>query len=139
LDYDLNQFNFGKTIDNFYRPYIEMQKEYARELLTHRNPYTGKTYLEEPAIAFVEINNENSLLSNWRLLPELNREHRSALASQWQDWLKNQGIRKGNRDIFKIIGEYDDKTTPEQKKLLWSFLVETEMDYTKEMIGLRKG
>jgi len=31
VDYDMNRFNFGKTIDNFYRPYIEMQKNYARK------------------------------------------------------------------------------------------------------------
>jgi hypothetical protein len=35
--------------------------------LTHKNPYTGTTYAEEPAVAFVEINNENSLISNWKI------------------------------------------------------------------------
>lgn len=135
LDYDLNQFNFGKTIDNFYRPYIEMQKEYARDLLTHRNSYTGKTYLEEPAVAFIEINNENSLLSNWRLLPRLNREHKAGLDAQWTDWLKENSSGRGRPDLFKIIDGYDNQASPEHKKLLWSFLVETEMAYAKEMTG----
>ncbi len=46
---DINDFNYGKAIDQFYPPYIEMQKDYARKLLTHKNPYTGTTYAEEPA------------------------------------------------------------------------------------------
>ena len=31
-------------------------------LLKHRNPHTGLTYAEDPAIAFVEIINEQSIL-----------------------------------------------------------------------------
>ena len=30
---------------------IALQKEYARDLLTHRNPYTGNAYVDEPAVA----------------------------------------------------------------------------------------
>ncbi len=44
---------------------LELQKEYARKLLTHRNTYTGQTYAEDPAVAFVEINNENGLIHAW--------------------------------------------------------------------------
>lgn len=44
---------------------IELQKEYARSLLTHVNPYTGNAYFEEPAVICVEIVNENSLCESW--------------------------------------------------------------------------
>lgn len=40
---------------------IELQKKFAHDLLTHRNPYTGLTYAEDPAVVFVELTNENSL------------------------------------------------------------------------------
>ncbi len=135
VDYDMTQFNYGKTIDNFYRPYIEMQKDYARNLLTHRNPYTGTTYLEEPAVAFIELNNENSLLTNVRLLPQLNIAHRTALLEQWKAWLGTRGKGVGNQDLFKIIDGYNDQSNLEQKDLMWSFLVETEMAYANEMIS----
>jgi hypothetical protein len=135
VDYDMTQFNYGKTIDNFYRPYIEMQKDYARNLLTHRNPYTGTTYLEEPAVAFIELNNENSLLTNVRLLPQLNKAHRKALLEQWKAWLGTRGKGVGNLDLFKIIEGYNDQSTLEQKDLMWSFLVDTEMAYANEMIS----
>lgn len=91
MDYKgIEQFNYGKTIDQFYRPYIEKQKAYARMLLTHKNPYTGTTYTEEPAVAFVEVNNENSLLSRWYLLPQLNKEHKAALIGLWKKLVKNR-------------------------------------------------
>ncbi|MCX7887485.1 MAG: carbohydrate binding domain-containing protein [Verrucomicrobiae bacterium] len=44
---------------------IELQKDYARKLLTHRNPYTGLTYAEDPAIVIIELTNENSLFGGW--------------------------------------------------------------------------
>lgn len=39
---------------------IDAQKRYAREILTHVNPYRGRRYADDPAVAFVEITNEDS-------------------------------------------------------------------------------
>lgn len=44
---------------------LELQHEYARLLLTHYNPYTHSEYRNEPAIALVELVNENSVLEFW--------------------------------------------------------------------------
>jgi len=44
---------------------IELQRDYARDLLTHYNPYTRSEYRNEPAVAIVEIVNENSLYEFW--------------------------------------------------------------------------
>ncbi len=41
---------------------IELQKEYARELLCHVNPYTGLALKDEPAVMTVQINNEESAI-----------------------------------------------------------------------------
>ena len=41
---------------------IELQKEYAREFLTHVNPYTGLAYADDPAIVTVQMNNEESAI-----------------------------------------------------------------------------
>jgi predicted peroxiredoxin len=63
---------------------IELQKEYAFQLLTHKNNYTGNEYRNEPALAFVETVNENSLVEAWfdsRLLGE----HNSTKTSTWID------------------------------------------------------
>ena len=68
---------------------MQLQKEYARELLTHRNPYTRSTYAEEPAVAFVEIVNECGLLNSWLggNLDGLPAVFLSDLQRQWDAWL----------------------------------------------------
>ncbi len=142
-DYEgIDQFNYGKAIDQFYRPYIEMQKEFAKELLTHKNPYTGTTYVEEPAVAFVEINNENSLISNWSLLTKLNKDHKTALLQQWKEWigahpeyLKKEGF---SNDLMSVIANYSEKTNVTQKEMLWGFLMERELSYAREMMDYFK-
>ena len=55
----------AKAMTYIGRRMIELQRDYARQLLTHRNPYTGAEYRHEPAIATVEIANENSLFEFW--------------------------------------------------------------------------
>lgn len=41
---------------------IELQKEYARELLCHVNPYTGLALVDDPAVMTVQMNNEESAI-----------------------------------------------------------------------------
>lgn len=71
---------------------LELQKDYARKLLTHANPYTKSDYTSEPAVAFVEINNENGLVHAWLggqvdNYPEVFTRD---LQQQWNDWLKQR-------------------------------------------------
>lgn len=71
---------------------VESQKEYARRLLGHVNPYTKLTLAEDPAVAFVEINNENGLVHAWLggevdRLPEVFQRD---LQRQWNGWLKTR-------------------------------------------------
>lgn len=42
------------------RDIIASEKRYARAFLTHRNPYTGLTWAEDPVVAMVELNNEDA-------------------------------------------------------------------------------
>jgi hypothetical protein len=62
--YDL--IGVAKAITYFDPRLIELEKEYAKQLLTHKNPYTKTDYANEPAIAIVEILNENSVLEFWQ-------------------------------------------------------------------------
>ncbi len=68
----------------------ELQKEYARRLLLWRNPHTGLTFAEDPAVAFVEINNEQGLVHGWLggNVDRLPETFRAPLRQQWNDWLK---------------------------------------------------
>jgi len=62
-DYDLLGYAKGATYFN--ERLIELQKEYARQLLTHFNSYTQSEYRNESAVAVVEFVNENSLVEAW--------------------------------------------------------------------------
>ena len=63
---DYGLIGVAKCVTYFVPRLIELQKEYARELLTHLNPYTHLEYRNDPAVAIVEIVNENSPLEFWQ-------------------------------------------------------------------------
>lgn len=67
----------------------QLHKEYARQLLLHRNPYTNTTYAEEPAVAFVEIMNEQGLIHSWLggVLDRLPEVFLRRLRDKWNRWL----------------------------------------------------
>lgn len=41
---------------------IQLQKEYAKELLCHVNPYTGLALIDDPAVVTVQLNNEDTAI-----------------------------------------------------------------------------
>lgn len=80
---------YDKGVDNFEPRMIALQKNYARDLLTHINPYTKTRYADEPCIAIIEINNENCLLDyclNGTILT-IPPYYHSELNRQWNKWL----------------------------------------------------
>ncbi len=93
-------FMYGKGVDNFWPPLIEFQKKFARGLLGRVNPYLGRGYADEPGLAFVEINNENSLISVWSrgAMDNLPRPYVEYLQKRWNQWLKE---RYGTTDKLK--------------------------------------
>ncbi len=87
-----NRPRYDKGVGLFEPRMIELQKRYARDLLTHRNPYTGTTYAEEPAIAMVEISNENALFAvwEWGQLDDLEDPYRTTFRQLWNRWLEDR-------------------------------------------------
>jgi hypothetical protein len=63
---EYDQLGYGKAATLFDERLIELQQDYARRLLTHRNPYTNSEYRTEPAVVTVEIVNENSVIESWK-------------------------------------------------------------------------
>jgi len=88
---DAEQFQHGwrhgiKGATIFNDRLIELQKEFATKFLTHANPHTKLRYVDDPAVAVVEITNENSVfyLHNTSLtLPCYVEE----LRGRWNRWL----------------------------------------------------
>ncbi|MEX0777412.1 MAG: carbohydrate binding domain-containing protein [Phycisphaeraceae bacterium] len=83
---------YQKRVDQFDRRMIDLQKDFARRLLAHVNPYTGLSYAQDPVVAVVEINNENSLVDSSGTalgagLGSLPQPFRADLAKLWSAWL----------------------------------------------------
>ncbi|MBN2307349.1 MAG: carbohydrate binding domain-containing protein [Candidatus Hydrogenedentes bacterium] len=107
-------FRYGKGLDNFYPDFIRLQQEYARALLGHRNPYTGATYAEEPAVIVVELNNENALTNvGWHDLRAMPEPYHSELTRQWRAWLK---ARYGSTETLRA--RWDASSEPLGDELL---------------------
>ncbi len=82
------RFAMGKVLDRFYPQFVELQKEYARALLTHKNPYTERAYTDDPGVLCIELNNENTLFPFWGgNTDDLPEPFASELGKQWNGWL----------------------------------------------------
>jgi hypothetical protein len=90
-----------KMVGLFTPSLIEAQKRYARELLTHVNHYRGTRYADDPAVAFVEISNEDSLFM-WgadAALRKLPPFYAGILQRAFVDWLSE---RYGSTDKLRL-------------------------------------
>jgi hypothetical protein len=80
---DFDKIQWAKGLTLFDPRLIELQKEYARNLLTHVNPYTGNEYRKEPAIAIVELLNENAIYLGFRAPTPCYDEELTRLYNTW--------------------------------------------------------
>lgn len=70
---------------------MELQLEYARRFLSeHVNPYTKLSYASDPAIALLEIYDENGLFIRYADWQTLQEPYKTALQQQWNAWLRLQ-------------------------------------------------
>ena len=84
-----------KTVGHFMPRLVELHREYAHDLLTHVNPYTGNAYVDEPAVAMIEISNEDKgLVYAYRegKIEKWPQPFQDELSRQWKAWqAKNSG------------------------------------------------
>lgn len=128
---------YWKGVDLFYPAMIEAQKDYARALLTHRNPYTGNAYVDEPAVAIIEINNENGLIRQWQTgsLDGMTEPFRGELTRQWQAWLKSH-----NADDTALRTAWGVRSEPLGQEMLAPGVGvrPTEKGWTLQTVGAAK-
>lgn len=68
---------------------LALQKDYATKLLTPTNRFTGLPLANDPAVAFVEIINENGIIQKWLDggLDRLPATYAAQLQARWNQWL----------------------------------------------------
>ncbi len=77
--------------DNFVWAYQEGLREWLEPLMLHENPYTGMRYVDDPALAIIEVQNEDGLFWHWPLNPLATGteypNHTLLLKRMWFEWL----------------------------------------------------
>jgi hypothetical protein len=116
--------SLDKGVDNFEPRMVALQKEYAKKLLTHVNPYTKLAYTDDPCVALVEINNENALFNQYfgGSIDKLPEPYSLELQKQWNSWIhKNyqsagQLSKAWGLQMDSIAKDFSNKTIPLVKR-----------------------
>jgi hypothetical protein len=87
----------GKVTGYFEPTMIERQKLFARQLLGHVNPHTGLRYADEPAVAVIEMTNEDTLLGAAGGIRDLPEHYRAILRDGWNKYLL---AKHGSTDVM---------------------------------------
>ncbi len=79
----------GKGVGEFDPRIIAEEKAYAKELLSHVNPYTGMSYLKDPVVVMVELNNEDGLTDMYLggHIDGIGQPYATSLKILWNEWL----------------------------------------------------
>ena len=105
---DFERIRWAKGMTLYDPRLIALQKEYARKILTHVNPYTGLAYRDEPAVAIVEILNENAVWVGFSPPPFYDTQ----LTTLYNEWLaKNLSAAELAR-LREITGVASDAPVP---------------------------
>jgi hypothetical protein len=106
---DADKIRWAKGLTLFDPRLIELQKEYAKQLLTHYNPYTKTEYRNDPAVATVELVNENALYIGFRApTPAYDND----LLALYNAWLRQKRSLAELARLRKIAGVADDQLIP---------------------------
>lgn len=159
-----NYLGYAKGVTLFDDHLFELQKEFARQLLTHKNPYTENEYRNEPALAFLEIVNENSLVEAWtrgRLLGNFNSTktttwidipayYADELTDKYNVWIKKNLSKEEISALYREAGIKEGKLIPRLKNTELNeasslrffreatFIVETERNFYSGMYSFLK-
>jgi hypothetical protein len=81
-----------KGIPYFDDRLAQRNRDFARQLLSHVNPYTTRAYKDEPGVCAIEVDNESSLLQMWLdgKLDNLPPTYAEAIRSGWNDWTRQK-------------------------------------------------
>jgi len=101
---------------------LELQRDYAKKLLTHHNPYTNSTYVNEPAIVTVELVNENSVYEFWS-----------------RNWLRGERVPGGTNPMLDLTPYYFQELNKQFNAWLKSTKTPEELAELRTLAGVKEG
>lgn len=123
----------GKQVGFFSRKLIDLQKEFATQLLTHVNQFTKKAYKDEPAIIASEFINESTIYTHFSG-DIITKPYRDELEALW----KKSTYKDKQLATFGLAWD-DEKASLKMAsqsgdiKESLQFMCSLESDYFKEM------
>ena len=108
---DFERIRWAKGMTLYDPRLIALQKEYARKILTHVNPYTGLAYRDEPAVAIVEILNENAVWVGFTAPPFYDAQ----LTTLYNEWLARNLSATERARLRELAGVAADAPVPRLK------------------------
>lgn len=96
---------------------MENWKKYVRAWMTHKNPYTGMTWAEDPALYCVNLVNEDLLTGYWSKTPAAVKLYAQAF-EKWKTEHSCRNAKMSNDDLkFKqFLYEVQTKSLSEQRR-----------------------
>lgn len=89
----------------------QLSIELTVNMLNHYNPYTGMRYADDPALSYVELQNEdNAFFPTTNQMMEDCPTYKSMICEMFSDWLRKkygtqQALQKAWGDVFNIFKE----------------------------------
>lgn len=141
----------GQKGPNFYDPHIiELHKNFAKQLFTWYNPYTGLKIADDPAFIMTDIVNENPFPD--KAVPS-SAYYKKELNAKFTDWLRNKyGSDEAISAAWAAEGKigadegeslrdgyvYAKMTTPTysdaRRADMFRFAMDTQTEFTEDMI-----
>lgn len=144
---DHDRIQWGKGLVLFDPRLIELQKEYAKAILTHRNPYTGLEYRNDPAIAIVEILNENGIYLGFRAPTPYYDDQLTALYNKYlAEKRRPEEVRRlreltstpEGAPIPRLKGPETAAAPKERYEIELAFFMDLENGFYQDMAGFLK-
>ena len=88
----------------------ENLRRFARELLTHVNPYTGLALCDDPALLSVSLINENTLI---HLIGRAEPRVRAMYEAEFQKYLNGRQVRNRDDEFRRFLHEFYAKSYAE--------------------------
>jgi len=113
-----------KNLVGVHGPAFENWKTFAKNFLTHVNPYTGRRYADEPGLPLISLINEGNLIWCWGKI-----KTEAPMKAAWKKWLASK--RAADPGFAKGVPDDAAKVLDQQCPALVQFMADVEADLSR--------
>ena len=113
-----------KNLVCVHAPAFENWKTFARNMLEHVNPYTGRRYADEPGLPLISLINEGTLMWCWDEI-----KHEAPMKAAWKKWLAERRAKEPG--FAKGVSEDSVRVPWRNNPALVSFMADMEADFAR--------